>query len=91
MNRINFLLKSDFFFRTVFGVEYEVSAHTYLNSHKAEEVQNHWVIVTAAPGKPIVMIPSSEKETVEETQDNIIEPPKEIISQETDIPCNTIN
>ncbi|NXN72930.1 CF161 protein, partial [Himantopus himantopus] len=32
-----------------FGKEYEVICHTYLDSHKAEEDKNHWVIVTGNP------------------------------------------
>lgn len=71
--------------RTVFSMDYEVSVHTYLNSHKAEEEQNHWVIVTAAPGPPIVMH-SLQKESVEEPQgDNIVQQPNEMICQESDI------
>ncbi|NXG92748.1 CF161 protein, partial [Stercorarius parasiticus] len=32
-----------------FGKEYEVICHTYLDSHKAEEDKNYWVIVTGNP------------------------------------------
>ncbi|XP_065059945.1 cilia- and flagella-associated protein 161-like [Rhopilema esculentum] len=35
----------EFTFRTPFGRDYEVTANTKLNSHKAEEASNHWVIV----------------------------------------------
>lgn len=43
--------------RTAFSMEYEISVHTYLNSHKAEEHNNHWILVTAPPGKEIIMPP----------------------------------
>ncbi|KFV09711.1 Uncharacterized protein C15orf26, partial [Pterocles gutturalis] len=39
----------NFWTRSYFGKEYEVICHTYLDSHKAEEDKNHWVIVTANP------------------------------------------
>lgn len=32
-------------FRTTFGREHEVAGHTFLNSHKAEKEENHWVMV----------------------------------------------
>ncbi|XP_053128842.1 cilia- and flagella-associated protein 161 [Hemicordylus capensis] len=35
-----------FWTRTYFGKEYEVNCHTYLNSHKAEEEKNYWLIAT---------------------------------------------
>ncbi|XP_069480266.1 cilia- and flagella-associated protein 161 [Ambystoma mexicanum] len=35
---------------TYFGKEYEVTAQTYLDGHKAEEKLNHWIIVTGDPG-----------------------------------------
>ncbi|KAK9394031.1 putative protein C15orf26 like [Crotalus adamanteus] len=38
-----------FWIRTYFGKECEVNCHTYLDSHKAEESKNHWVIVTGNP------------------------------------------
>ncbi|XP_068128579.1 cilia- and flagella-associated protein 161 [Hyperolius riggenbachi] len=34
---------------TLFGKECEITAHTYLNGHKAEENENHWIIVTGNP------------------------------------------
>ncbi|XP_075894116.1 cilia- and flagella-associated protein 161 isoform X2 [Nelusetta ayraudi] len=34
---------------TLFGNEYEVTAHTFLDSHKAEEVQNHWLVYAPYP------------------------------------------
>ncbi len=39
-------------FRTSFGKEYEIVAHTYLDSHKAEKDVNHWLIKTGHPGDP---------------------------------------
>ncbi|XP_068813897.1 cilia- and flagella-associated protein 161 isoform X2 [Struthio camelus] len=39
----------NFCIRSYFGMEYEVVCHTYLNSHKAEEDKNYWVIVTGNP------------------------------------------
>ena len=32
--------------RTQFGREYEVVAKTMLDSHKAEQPANHWILVT---------------------------------------------
>jgi hypothetical protein len=32
------------FARSEYGVEYAVTCHTHLTSHKAEDVQNHWVV-----------------------------------------------
>ncbi|XP_064312346.1 cilia- and flagella-associated protein 161 isoform X1 [Phalacrocorax carbo] len=39
----------NFWTRSYFGKEYEVVCHTYLDSHKAEEDKNYWVIVTGNP------------------------------------------
>uniref|UniRef100_A0A4W5JUC2 Uncharacterized protein n=1 Tax=Hucho hucho TaxID=62062 RepID=A0A4W5JUC2_9TELE len=36
-------------FRTPYGKEYEVTAHTFLDSHKAERDINHWLLLTADP------------------------------------------
>lgn len=36
-------------YRTPFGKEYELTAHTFLDSHKAEQDNNHWLLVTANP------------------------------------------
>ncbi|KAG9271768.1 cilia- and flagella-associated protein 161 [Astyanax mexicanus] len=36
---------------TPFGKEYELVAHTFLDSHKAEQNSNHWLFVTADPGQ----------------------------------------
>ncbi|XP_008281731.1 cilia- and flagella-associated protein 161 [Stegastes partitus] len=34
---------------TMYGKEYEVTAHTFLDSHKAEQENNHWVLCTSDP------------------------------------------
>uniref|UniRef100_A0A8C0ILC8 Cilia and flagella associated protein 161 n=1 Tax=Chelonoidis abingdonii TaxID=106734 RepID=A0A8C0ILC8_CHEAB len=39
----------NYWIRSYFGKEYEVICHTYLDSHKAEEDKNYWIIVTANP------------------------------------------
>lgn len=40
--------------RTPFGNrEYEITAHTYLDSHRAEMEQNHWMIVMGMPGDDV--------------------------------------
>ncbi|XP_066492645.1 cilia- and flagella-associated protein 161 [Tiliqua scincoides] len=36
----------NFWMRTYFGKEYEVNCHTYLDTHRAEEDKNYWIIVT---------------------------------------------
>ncbi|KAM9374928.1 cilia- and flagella-associated protein 161 [Phaethornis superciliosus] len=38
-----------FWTRSYFGKEHEVICHTFLDSHKAEEDKNHWIIVTGNP------------------------------------------
>ena len=37
--------------RTPFGREYEVTANTKLNPHKAEELNNHFVVVMGSPAE----------------------------------------
>ncbi|KAM4677284.1 cilia- and flagella-associated protein 161 [Discoglossus pictus] len=34
---------------TLFGKDHEVTAHTYLNGHRVEENENHWIIITGNP------------------------------------------
>ncbi|XP_037110254.1 cilia- and flagella-associated protein 161 [Syngnathus acus] len=34
---------------TTYGTEYEVTAHTFLDSHKAEKSNNHWILCTGDP------------------------------------------
>ncbi|KAJ0069421.1 hypothetical protein NL108_006014 [Boleophthalmus pectinirostris] len=36
---------------TIYGREFELTAHTFLDSHKAEEENNHWWICTSDPGQ----------------------------------------
>ena len=36
---------AEYRFRTPFGWEHEVAAHTFLDSHKAEKQENHWCLV----------------------------------------------
>lgn len=47
--------------RTPFGREYELAVWTYLNSHKAEEPQNHWMIVMSVPGSTVRPVPDQGK------------------------------
>uniref|UniRef100_A0A3Q3WEP0 Cilia and flagella associated protein 161 n=1 Tax=Mola mola TaxID=94237 RepID=A0A3Q3WEP0_MOLML len=39
----------DYVFWTTYGKEYEVTAHTFLDSHKAEADKNHWIVCTSDP------------------------------------------
>lgn len=39
--------------RTPFGREYEISAHSFKDSHKAEMDVNHWIIATGPSGDEI--------------------------------------
>ncbi|KAF7224515.1 cilia and flagella associated protein 161, partial [Nothobranchius furzeri] len=34
---------------TIYGNEYEVTAHTFLDSHKVERDNNHWILCTKVP------------------------------------------
>ncbi|KAM6308577.1 cilia- and flagella-associated protein 161 [Aegotheles albertisi] len=45
----NLAVPRNFWTRSYFGKEYEVICHTYLDSHKAEEDKNYWVMVTGNP------------------------------------------
>ncbi|EDO42146.1 predicted protein [Nematostella vectensis] len=71
----NLACMSEFSFRTPFGREMEVAAHTSLDSHRAETPANHWVILTrtvedAAEQHEIeretLMKPSTEVQTFDE-------------------------
>uniref|UniRef100_UPI00398EA2C3 cilia- and flagella-associated protein 161 n=1 Tax=Pristiophorus japonicus TaxID=55135 RepID=UPI00398EA2C3 len=42
----------EYSFWTVFGREHEITTNTFLDSHRAEEDLNFWVIVTGDPGIP---------------------------------------
>lgn len=57
-------------FRTLFGKECEVTAHTYLNGHKAEENENHWNIVTGNPSDDINTMFDRPKPPSEEMNEN---------------------
>ncbi|CAL8324821.1 cilia- and flagella-associated protein 161 [Gadus morhua] len=48
---------------TAFGREYEVTAHTFLDSHKAENDNNHWLIATSDPGGAGLLIVGHQKDT----------------------------
>ncbi|XP_072241312.1 cilia- and flagella-associated protein 161 [Leuresthes tenuis] len=42
---------------TTYGKEYEVTAHTFLDSHRAEQDNNHWILCTSDPaGKGLVIL-----------------------------------
>uniref|UniRef100_A0A3Q3LVG8 Cilia and flagella associated protein 161 n=1 Tax=Mastacembelus armatus TaxID=205130 RepID=A0A3Q3LVG8_9TELE len=41
---------------TTYGKEYEVTAHTFLDSHKAERNNNHWVLCTSDPAGDGLML-----------------------------------
>ncbi|KAL8583904.1 hypothetical protein ACOMHN_009657 [Nucella lapillus] len=43
--------------RTPFGQEYELSVHTFLDSHKAEMDNNHWMLVVGVPGSSVNPVP----------------------------------
>jgi len=47
-------IEDAFMIRTAFGREYEVSAHTYLDSHRAEKEVNHICISMKGPGDRVV-------------------------------------
>ncbi|XP_076590275.1 cilia- and flagella-associated protein 161 isoform X2 [Chaetodon auriga] len=56
---------------TTYGKEYEVTAHTFLDSHKAEQDNNHWILCTSDPaGNGLVLLnhPQSAANNKELTQ-----------------------
>ncbi|KAM7002997.1 cilia- and flagella-associated protein 161 [Tautogolabrus adspersus] len=58
---------------TTFGKEYEVTAHTFLDSHKAEKDSNHWILCTSDPaGSGLLLLnhPLSSANNQELTQAN---------------------
>ncbi|KAH0620013.1 hypothetical protein JD844_014511 [Phrynosoma platyrhinos] len=63
----------NFWIRTYFGKEYEVNCHTYLDSHKAEEDKNYWVIVTGNPSNDANTMFDRPKPPSEETRIQNIE------------------
>ncbi|XP_072551114.1 cilia- and flagella-associated protein 161 [Salminus brasiliensis] len=57
---------------TPFGKEYEIVAHTFLDSHKAERDSNHWLFVTADPGQEeqsLLQRPQASDDTYENGSD----------------------
>ncbi|CAL1540877.1 unnamed protein product [Lymnaea stagnalis] len=46
----NLCLEEKYLVNTFFGREYEISAHTYLDSHKVEKAVNLWSLVLAVAG-----------------------------------------
>ncbi|KAK3096717.1 hypothetical protein FSP39_002636 [Pinctada imbricata] len=47
-------VEEDFVIRTPFGTrEYEISCHTYLDSHRAEKDVNHWMLMMGVPGDEV--------------------------------------
>uniref|UniRef100_A0A8C8SQF2 Cilia and flagella associated protein 161 n=1 Tax=Pelusios castaneus TaxID=367368 RepID=A0A8C8SQF2_9SAUR len=57
----------NYWIRSYFGKEYEVTCHTYLDSHKAEEDKNYWIIVTANPSDDKITMFDRPKPPSEET------------------------
>ncbi|XP_026220552.1 cilia- and flagella-associated protein 161 [Anabas testudineus] len=58
---------------TTYGKEYEVTAHTFLDSHKAEQDHNHWILCTSDPaGDALVLFnhPEPASNIKEVTQAN---------------------
>lgn len=50
--------------RTSFGTrEYEITANTMLDSHRAEKEQNHWMIVMGVPGDPVYPVTTEMTQT----------------------------
>lgn len=47
--------------RTPYGKEYEVTAHTFLDSHKAEQDGNHWIVCTSdAAGNELELVNNTQ-------------------------------
>ncbi|XP_056273525.1 cilia- and flagella-associated protein 161 [Pseudoliparis swirei] len=58
---------------TAYDKEYELTAHTFLDSHKVEQDNNHWIMCTSdSAGKGLVILnhPQSEADRDELTQTN---------------------
>ena len=43
-------------FRSAFGMDYEISSYTDLDSHKAERDVNHWMIIMNKPGDTVMPV-----------------------------------
>ncbi|XP_078533872.1 cilia- and flagella-associated protein 161-like [Lissotriton helveticus] len=67
---------------TCFEKEYEATARTFLDAHKAEETVNHWIIITGDPGneklcmftRPEVPFEKSEENEKQESSDQSSKP-----------------
>ncbi|XP_052437996.1 cilia- and flagella-associated protein 161 [Carassius gibelio] len=57
---------------TPFGKEYELSAHTFLDSHKAERDNNHWLFFMAHPANQnqSLMPPQQDSDITDEQREN---------------------
>ncbi|XP_063052014.1 cilia- and flagella-associated protein 161 [Engraulis encrasicolus] len=55
---------------TPYGKEYEVTAHTLLDSHKAEQPGNHWLMATADPGNPGDTLVQSQQSANGDTEED---------------------
>ncbi|XP_005729964.1 cilia- and flagella-associated protein 161 [Pundamilia nyererei] len=64
---------------TMYGKEYELTAHTFLDSHKAEQDNNHWILCTADPAgdglvlfkQPQLMAKKTELEALSEANPSV--------------------
>ncbi|TNN00909.1 hypothetical protein fugu_012155 [Takifugu bimaculatus] len=46
---------------TTYGKEYEVTAHTFFDSHKAEQDENHWIVCTSdAAGNKLELVSNTQ-------------------------------
>ncbi|CAH1795952.1 unnamed protein product [Owenia fusiformis] len=57
-------IEQDFTVRSPFGREYEVSANTYLDSHKAEMEVNHFMLVLGAPGSDVCKVEDAKAQVL---------------------------
>ncbi|TNN63283.1 Cilia- and flagella-associated protein 161 [Liparis tanakae] len=68
------------FLKTAYDKEYELTAHTFLDSHKAEQDNNHWMMCTSdSAGRGLVILnqPESEADRDKLTQANgCLNPPE---------------
>lgn len=63
----------------MYGKEYELTAHTFLDSHKAEQDNNHWILCTADPAgdglvlfkQPQLMAKKTELEAFSEANPSV--------------------
>ncbi|KYO21107.1 cilia- and flagella-associated protein 161 [Alligator mississippiensis] len=60
----------NYWISSYFGKEYEVICHTYLDSHKAEEDKNYWIIVTGNPSDEESTMFDRPKPLSEETREH---------------------